>query len=154
MARPTKLEREVAACGDLTRDELVRRWTDLYGSAPPAGVRNELLVRSAAWHLQANRLGGHSPAVQKQLRQAATRVLDRAENRSSPPTLSPDPGKTTKRPPLPAGSRIVRDWQGKQLVVDVVDCGYLFQGQVYNSLSAIASKVTGTVWSGPRFFGQ
>lgn len=153
MARQTKLELEVAACGGLTRDELVNRWTTAYGCPPPAGVRNELLVRSAAWQLQAKKLGGHSLAVEKKLRQAVGTVLRHAESLSSPP---PDThsGKSTKRPALPTGSRVVRDWQGKQLVVDVVDCGYLFQGEVYNSLSAIANKVTGTVWSGPRFFGQ
>ncbi len=38
-------------------------------------------------------------------------------------------------------------------VVDVVEGGYRWQGERYASLSAVARKITGTRWSGPRFFG-
>ncbi len=31
--------------------------------------------------------------------------------------------------------------------------GYLWQGQTHKSLSGIARDITGTHWSGPRFFG-
>jgi len=37
--------------------------------------------------------------------------------------------------------------------VEVLDDGYLWRGQRYRSLSAIALAITGTKWSGPRFFG-
>jgi hypothetical protein len=30
--------------------------------------------------------------------------------------------------------------------------GYVWDGQPYSSLSAIARTITGTAWSGPRFF--
>jgi hypothetical protein len=30
--------------------------------------------------------------------------------------------------------------------------GYVWEGQPYSSLSAIARAITGTAWSGPRFF--
>ena len=51
------------------------------------------------------------------------------------------------------GTRLVREWNGKSHVVEVVDKGFAWQGQTYRSLSAIASLITGTRWSGPRFFG-
>jgi hypothetical protein len=35
----------------------------------------------------------------------------------------------------------------------VVDGGYLWNGEVWKSLSAIAEEITGAHWSGPRFFG-
>jgi len=47
----------------------------------------------------------------------------------------------------------VREWQGVAHEVTVVDDGYAWQGRVYRSLSPIASAITGTKWSGPRFFG-
>jgi hypothetical protein len=31
--------------------------------------------------------------------------------------------------------------------------GFDYRGQKYNSLSRIAKVITGTVWSGPVFFG-
>ena len=38
-------------------------------------------------------------------------------------------------------------------VVDVTDQGILFDGRIYGSLSAVAKRITGAHWSGPRFFG-
>ncbi len=35
----------------------------------------------------------------------------------------------------------------------VIPGGFLWQGQIYSSLSTIALRITGTSWSGPRFFG-
>jgi len=51
------------------------------------------------------------------------------------------------------GARLVRVWNGHTNVVDVVEGGYLFEGKVHRSLSAIARKITKAHWSGPRFFG-
>ena len=31
--------------------------------------------------------------------------------------------------------------------------GYVYNGEVYKSLSPIAFRITGTKWSGPAFFG-
>jgi hypothetical protein len=36
----------------------------------------------------------------------------------------------------------------------VVEDGFEFEQRHYNSLSQIASAITGTGWSGPRFFGM
>ena len=47
----------------------------------------------------------------------------------------------------------MREWNGKTHVVDVVDRGFVFDGKSYRSLSAIARRITGAHWSGPRFFG-
>jgi len=51
------------------------------------------------------------------------------------------------------GTRFLRDWNGTTHVVDVTAAGYLWNGQTYRSLSAIAREITGARWSGPRFFG-
>ena len=37
--------------------------------------------------------------------------------------------------------------------VTVTDRGYAYRGIVYTSLTAVAIRITGTRWSGPRFFG-
>lgn len=54
--------------------------------------------------------------------------------------------------PLP-GTRLIREWNGKRYVVDVTAEGYLMDDERYKSLTAIAYAITGTRWSGPRFFG-
>jgi hypothetical protein len=47
---------------------------------------------------------------------------------------------------------LVRDYQGLRHTVTVVPNGFDWQGTTYSSLSAIARAITGTAWSGPRFF--
>jgi hypothetical protein len=47
---------------------------------------------------------------------------------------------------------LVRDYQGRRHTVTVGPDGYVWEGQPYSSLSAIARAITGTAWSGPRFF--
>jgi hypothetical protein len=49
--------------------------------------------------------------------------------------------------------RLVREWNGKSHMMKVVEAGCAWQGKTYRSLSAIATLITGTRWSGPRFFG-
>jgi hypothetical protein len=52
-----------------------------------------------------------------------------------------------------AGARLVRSWNGETYSVLVTDDGYRMGDQTYASLSSIAQAITGTKWSGPRFFG-
>ena len=47
---------------------------------------------------------------------------------------------------------LVRDYHGQRHTVTVVSDGFDWQGATYPSLSAIARAITGTAWSGPRFF--
>lgn len=51
------------------------------------------------------------------------------------------------------GTRLVREWHGSNHTVEVLAEGYSYQGKTYKSLSEIARIITGTRWSGPRFFG-
>jgi hypothetical protein len=47
---------------------------------------------------------------------------------------------------------LVREYQGRRHTVTTVRDGFDWQGTTYQSLSAIARAITGTAWSGPRFF--
>jgi hypothetical protein len=58
-------------------------------------------------------------------------------------------GETSLRP----GTRLSRDWHGRTYHVLVLEDGFLHQDRQYRSLSQIAAAITGTAWSGPRFFG-
>ena len=51
------------------------------------------------------------------------------------------------------GTRFVRTWNGRTIMVTAEAGGYRFEDRRYGSLTAIAKEVTGTNWSGPRFFG-
>ena len=54
---------------------------------------------------------------------------------------------------LSAGAVLVRDWNGRTYQVSVLEEGFRMDGKDYTSLTAIAQKITGAKWSGPRFFG-
>jgi hypothetical protein len=47
---------------------------------------------------------------------------------------------------------LVRDYQGRRYTVTVQADGYVWEGKPCSSLSAVARAITGTAWSGPRFF--
>ncbi|MGN6284495.1 MAG: DUF2924 domain-containing protein [Afipia sp.] len=54
---------------------------------------------------------------------------------------------------MKAGTILTREWNGATHLVIVVDGGFLWEGNRYDSLSKIAVAITGTRWNGPRFFG-
>lgn len=153
-----KIEQEVAALCDLSRDELVERWEVAHGCSPPKGVKRGLLERSAAWHLQAKRFGGWSRFTKQVLRASNTTreaVPLRRQAASVGAAREEAAGKhafVPKTPPA-AGTRLMREWNGRMHLVDVTDKGFVFDGKAYRSLTAIAKRITGVHWSGPRFFG-
>jgi hypothetical protein len=54
---------------------------------------------------------------------------------------------------LKPGARLMREWRGETHDVRVLEEGFEWRGARWRSLSAIAREITGTQWSGPRFFG-
>jgi hypothetical protein len=161
---------EVAALSDLSREELVKRWRKIYVALPPKGVRQELLIRAVAWHLQEKRLGGLSAETRRLLRSAVSRIESEMLARDGRPTTAAEDqvnaqdadsddrtitvtSSSRERRRLTPGARLMREWGGRTHVVDVIEGGYVFEAKVYPSLTAIAAKITGVHWSGPRFFG-
>jgi hypothetical protein len=51
------------------------------------------------------------------------------------------------------GTQLVREWQGIEHRVTVLDGAFEFQGRPFKSLSATARAITGTRWNGWVFFG-
>lgn len=157
MSNKMPLYQEVAALGDLSREELIERWRRAFGHAPPKGARRDFLLRASAWHLQANRLGGLSPDTRRMLRAATAQVKEKlAETRSGTDAAELDAAASpvaNLRRQLSPGTRLVRDWNGRSHVVDVLEEGFAFEGRLHKSLTAIARQITGAHWSGPRFFG-
>jgi len=174
MNRSDKLKGEIAALADLSRGELLELWVKAYSCPPPKGIKQALLVRAAAWHLQQHRLGGLSADARRTLKSAMRRLsaniaepTDRNGATAAPTgpvgdvsgrapaslgDTGTDPADAARLIPQP-GARLMREWNGKMNVVDVIDGGFSFEGKTYRSLSAIARRITGARWSGPRFFG-
>jgi len=123
---------------DLPRKELVKRWSKAYGAPPPKGIKRGLLERACAYHLQARQSGGLKPATRKALLAIAGGAPFERQ---------------TPRRELRQGARLVREWHGLTHQVEVTEAGFTWNGQSFASLSAVARAITGTHWSGPRFFG-
>jgi hypothetical protein len=150
------IDAEVAALNDLSRDDLAHRWRKVYGYPPPKGVRRDFLLRAAAWHIQAKRLVGLSSDTRRLLRTAMVNAKKQLLVTESGAVIVEadirvEEVKTRKR--LSPGMRLVREWNGRSHVVDVLEEGFAFEGRLHQSLTAIAQQITGTHWSGPRFFG-
>lgn len=119
------------------RAELISRWKVVMRSPPPTGFSSIRLYRGIRYAEQV----AADPELQRLDRQVNQRLKQLAKN---PPA---------KRQKILSGTRLLREWHGKTYEVQVTNKGYLYQGTIYRSLSAISSMITGTQWSGPNFFG-
>lgn len=147
------IELKVAALGDLPREQLLAQWRKAFGVDAPRGVHKGLLIRAAAFHIQQKHYGAISTNAKRQLKAAVREARNAAAAGSSMPAISTNAKASAPRRAVSTGARLIRDWNGKSHVVDVVEGGFLYAGTRYRSLSKIAGEITGTNWSGPRFFG-
>ena len=118
----------------LERDELKSLWQAEIGPMVPKNISRKMIAQIIIVERQwaANRQS--SVSYRKKLKRIAE-------------------AQTSTRQLANRGSRLIREWNGRRHVVDVLPDGYLWNGKTWRSLSAIAQEITGTKWSGPRFFG-
>jgi len=135
------LAEEIAGLSKAGIANLRERSKTLYGKQPPEGLGRSFLTRAIIYRLQEQAFGGLKPST----RRLFARVAREAAAGSSP-----------KRPPVrkaEMGTILVREWQGNAHRVTVLGDGVSFNGKRYRSLSEVAREITGSRWSGPRFFG-
>jgi hypothetical protein len=125
-----------AELSELDRSGLRAAWVEAFGEAPPHFLSMIFMRKALIWDAQCRKFGGLTPDLKRALKAAA--------------------GGKSVRGPAPAlrsGTQLVREWNGRRYQVEVAEEGYLMNGERFKSLSAIALHITGTSWSGPRFFG-
>ena len=89
--------------------------------------------------------------IAARIQEEAFGTLDRATLKFLDGLARRDGSRTAERN-LKIGTVLVRDYQGRRHTVTIEPEGYVWEGNLYSSLSAIARAITGTAWSGPRFF--
>lgn len=156
--KPSKeeVEREIAALDTLDTKALQARWLELYDREPPSRIRAGLLRLGIAYRLQEKAFGGLKPQSVRLLRKHAAELqADRVSKRSAPeaPGVTMPQWFATQSPLLSPGTQLMREWNGSTEIVDVIADGFLWRGTTYRTLSAAAVAITGTKWSGPKFFG-
>ncbi|MBX3392738.1 MAG: DUF2924 domain-containing protein [Phycisphaeraceae bacterium] len=153
---------DVERLADLSIADLRDLWSKHMGRAAPPSQKR-LLIRELAWRAQERLHGG--------LDAETRRLLDRAIRAATKGGVSSngdDEVPVTKRPSrgaastvrasggdLPPATKLSRVWRGVRYEVYVLEGGrqFRYRDQTYGSLSEIAREITGTRWSGPRFFG-
>jgi hypothetical protein len=131
----------LSGLGRLTHAELREEWRRLFRSQPPKRISRDVLELGVAWKLQERALGGLNRTAARRLSALAASLRatgDIAKPRSA--TLKP-------------GARLLREWNGETHSILVLEDGFEWRGRRWRSLSVIAREITGTRWSGPRFFG-
>jgi len=136
MAGESAAQTPWADLGDMDRSALRVAWIRAFNNAPPPFLSMIFMRKALIWHDQCRRFGGLSPDLKRALNSTAA-------------------GKTVNEPAaaIQPGTQLVREWNGRRYQVDVSDDGFVMNGERFKSLSAIALHITGTSWSGPRFFG-
>jgi hypothetical protein len=140
------LDDEIAHLRDLDLRGLRARWKSMLRQQAPPHLPRHLLLAVLAYRLQANELGDLDPTTARLLRQIAigggtiktSRLMDEFGRR-----------RTEFKP----GTVLMREWNAQAYRVMVVDGGFAWNGETYDSLSKVAFAITGTNWNGPRFFG-
>jgi len=152
-----QLQREIEALRKQKTKALRSRYRELFGEESPSS-NHAHLFRRIAWRLQALAEGELSQRATERAAELAADVDlrlrapskfwrelagadERARSRQRDPRL-PEPGTTLER-----------RYQGRVISVKVLTEGFEHDGRTYDSLSSIASTVTGTRWNGFSFFG-
>lgn len=135
------LEREVAHLSGLTHSALAAQWQTRCRTAPPKGMSGKLLLLALTYQIQASAYADLDSKTKRYLHAVAN-----GSTKAVPPRAA---ATSTLKP----GMRLAREWNGRTHTVEVIEDGFLWNGEHHKSLSAIARAITGARWSGPRFFG-
>ena len=136
----TALRDDLDQISALALPELREFWQARWGDVPAYRARDHLM-RATAWRLQADVHGGLTGRLKRELADLGVRFAsDRGFNPGPSIILKP-------------GSSLVREWGGKRHEVAVVADGFVYEGEHFASMSKVATRITGTKWNGPVFFG-
>jgi hypothetical protein len=118
--------------------ELREIYNNLFPDTANCNAGKEHLIHKIAYRIQELAYGGLDELTKLALEEASSKnILVK-----------------TKHSNLVAGTKICKEYQGIMHQVEVISDGFEYQGKKWKSLSAIATKITGTKWNGPRFFNM
>jgi Protein of unknown function (DUF2924) len=117
------IEKSLVELSQAPIKQLRQRWRTMFCREPPSAFGPDLLRRSIAQRIQEGHYGGLSESVQRQLNQIVKAMAGKPNGRIELP----------KR--IKSGAVLVRTWKDKSHRVTVLDDGFAFEGEVYDSLS-------------------
>ena len=118
---------------------LKTEWQKCFKIPPPTKSSREFLSKNILWYKQAKE---HGANLKKFYRTMETALSSYELGKKVRPELA-----------VKSGTKFMRQWQGKTHEVEAAGSAFIYNGESYKSLSAIARKITGTQWNGKLFFG-
>ncbi len=136
-SKQERVAQELVRLAVLDRAGCLELWQAWFGCEAPRYLSAVFMRKALAHEAQCRLLGGLPAADVRALRSIAggKKSVVRAA------------------PVLSEGTHLVREWNGRTYQVEVTKSSYVMDGKTYKSLTAIAKRITGANWSGPRFFG-
>jgi Protein of unknown function (DUF2924) len=131
---------QLAQLPELSMDSLWAMW-DAHFDQRPKHHHRAYLESRLAYRLQERALSALPQSVRKRLEKIGeTGIVPRLTQRDSNRILP--------------GTVLSREWNGMDYRVHVISHGeFALDGRRFSSLTAVAKFITGTPWSGPKFFG-
>ena len=118
---------------------LKTEWQKYFKTPPPIKSSREFLSKNISWQKQAKKQCLNIKRFHKTMDAALSNY---------------ELGKNIKTEFIvKSGTKFIRQWQGKTHEVEAAGPAFIYNGETYKSLSAIARKITGTQWNGKLFFG-
>lgn len=127
----------MAAIAAMSARECKTEWRRVFGTPAPPAYSPDLMARALAYYLQ----------------EKAGNGLGKTELRRIAAIGNKQKGNALPSSSLRPGTWLSRTWHGESHLVVVLENGFEYRDERYSSLSAVAKKITGAAWSGPRFFG-
>jgi hypothetical protein len=127
-----KLEAQLETLATLPRPKLLAEFRDVYRKDPPLRLSNHIMALAVAYRLQEQAYGGLKPEIRRLLLSGTVAAPVR---------------------PTSPGTVLIREWHGTQHTVTVFPDKVGYRGELYGSLTEVATLITGHKRSGPRFFG-
>ena len=154
------IPRQLAALREMTVGQLRERYRDVFGE-PTRSRNKDFLRKKVAWRIQELAEGGLSDHARARIEELAAHVPVRWRSSGNG---AHEHGTTTESaavavlpaardPRLPeAGTVITREHGGVEHRVTVLEDGFEYAGQRFESLSKVARAISGTNWNGYLFF--
>ena len=139
-AQPQSLAARVATLPKLPMKDLWALW-DKYFPRRPSHHHRTYVEGRVAFKIQEEAFGGIKPDTRQQLIKIGEAQSKFNTRRKAEICVAP-------------GTVLIREDDNREhRVTAQADGSFEFEGQRFNSLSAVARHITGSQWSGPVFFG-
>jgi len=127
---------------EMCSKDLLKVWYTMFDHEPDVASK-QYMTAKLAYKIQELAYGGLDAETENKIKTCAKEVTKK--------NASPVAKKSHKFCPM-IGTKIVKEYKDKVHEIMVVNDGFSYEGEVYKSLSAIATKITGTKWNGLKFF--